>query len=158
MGKINVAIVGAGNCASSLVQGLHKYSEIDEGSARIPGLMHNVLGGYALSDVNIVAAFDVDSDKVGKDLSEALISKNNNAVQFHEVPHMGVPVDRGMTHDGIGEYLEDLVDVNHDPSTPGGTTADVVGILREREVDVMINYLPVGSEQATKALLMKKVL
>ena len=150
LGKINVAIIGAGNCASSLVQGLHKYSEIDENSERIPGLMHNVLGGYALSDVNIVAAFDVDKEKVGKDLSEALVSKNNNAIQFFDVPNMGVKVDRGMTHDGIGEFLEDLVEVNHDPSTPGGETADVVGILRDREVDVMINYLPVGSEQATK--------
>ena len=150
MGKINVAIIGAGNCASSLVQGLHKYSEIDENSQRIPGLMHNVLGGYALSDVNIVAAFDVDKEKVGKDLSEALVSKNNNAIQFFDVPNMGVKVDRGMTHDGIGEFLEDLVEVNHDPSTLGGETADVVGILRDREVDVMINYLPVGSEQATK--------
>ena len=144
MGKINVAIIGAGNCASSLVQGLYKYSEIDEGSASIPGLMHNVLGGYALSDVNIVAAFDVDNEKVGKDLSEALISQNNNALQFHEVPHMGVTVDRGMTHDGIGEFLEELVE-----KAPG-ETADIIGILREREVDVVINYLPVGSEQATK--------
>ena len=144
MGKINVAIIGAGNCASSLVQGLYKYSEIDEGSASIPGLMNNVLGGYALSDVNIVAAFDVDNEKVGKDLSEALISQNNNALQFHEVPHMGVTVDRGMTHDGIGEFLEELVE-----KAPG-ETADIIGILREREVDVVINYLPVGSEQATK--------
>jgi len=150
LGKINVAIIGAGNCASSLVQGLYKYSEVDEGSDKIPGLMHNVLGGYALSDVNIVAAFDVDKEKVGKDLSDALISKNNNAIQFHKVPKMGVKVDRGMTHDGIGEFLEDLVDVNHDPSTPGGETADIVGILRDRKVDVMINYLPVGSEQATR--------
>jgi myo-inositol-1-phosphate synthase len=150
LSKINVAIIGAGNCASSLVQGLYKYSEVDEGSDKIPGLMHNVLGGYALSDVNIVAAFDVDKDKVGKDLSEALVSKNNNALQFHKVPKMGVKVDRGMTHDGIGEFLEDLVEVNHDPSTPHGETADIVGILRERKVDVMINYLPVGSEQATR--------
>jgi len=144
LSKINVAIIGAGNCASSLVQGLYKYGEIDEGSASIPGLMHNVLGGYALSDVNIVAAFDVDNAKVGKDLSEALISKNNNALQFHEVPHMGVTVDRGMTHDGIGEFLEEIVE-----KAPG-ETSDIVGILREREVDVVINYLPVGSEQATK--------
>jgi len=150
LSKINVAIIGAGNCASSLVQGLYKYSEVDEGSDKIPGLMHNVLGGYALSDVNIVAAFDVDKDKVGKDLSEALVSKNNNALQFHKVPKMGVKVDRGMTHDGIGEFLEELVEVNHDPSTPDGETADIVGILRERKVDVMINYLPVGSEQATR--------
>ena len=150
MGNINVAIIGAGNCASSLVQGLYKYSEVDENSERIPGLMHNVLGGYALSDVKIVAAFDVDTEKVGKDLSEALVSKNNNALQFYDVPNMGVKVDRGMTHDGIGEFLEEIVEVNHDPSTVGGQTADIVGILRGRKVDVMINYLPVGSEQATK--------
>ncbi len=144
MGKINVAIIGTGNCASSLVQGLYKYGEVDEGTAKIPGLMNNILGGYALSDVNVVAAFDVDKDKVGRDLSEALISKNNNALQFHDVPDMGVTVDRGMTHDGIGEYLEELVD-----KAPG-QTADIVDILRDREVDVVINYLPVGSEQATK--------
>ena len=144
MGKINVAIIGAGNCASSLVQGLYKYGEVDESTAKIPGLMNNILGGYALSDVNVVAAFDVDKDKVGRDLSEALVSKNNNALQFHDVPNMGVTVDRGMTHDGIGEYLEEVVD-----KAPG-QTSDIVGILRDREVDVVINYLPVGSEQATK--------
>ncbi len=144
MGKINVAIIGTGNCASSLVQGLYKYSEVDEGSAKIPGLMNNVLGGYALSDVNIVAAFDVDKEKVGRDLSEALVSRNNNALQFYDVPHTGVKVERGMTHDGIGIYLEEVID------KASGETADIVGILRDREVDVVINYLPVGSEQATK--------
>ena len=144
MGKINVAIIGAGNCASSLVQGLYKYSEVDETSEKIPGLMHNVLGGYALSDVNIVAAFDVDKEKVGKDLSEALFTKNNNALKFHDVPNMGVKVDRGMTHDGIGEYLEEVIE------KASGETSDIVGILRDRKVDVVINYLPVGSEQATK--------
>jgi myo-inositol-1-phosphate synthase len=106
--------------------------------------MNNVLGGYALSDVNIVAAFDVDKEKVGRDLSEALVSKNNNALQFYDVPHTGVKVERGMTHDGIGIYLEEVID-----KAPG-ETADIVGILRDREVDVVINYLPVGSEQATK--------
>ena len=106
--------------------------------------MHNVLGGYALSDVNIVAAFDVDKEKVGKDLSEALFTKNNNALKFHDVPNMGVKVDRGMTHDGIGEYLEEVIE------KASGETSDIVGILRDRKVDVVINYLPVGSEQATK--------
>lgn len=144
LGKINVAIIGAGNCASSLVQGLYKYSEVDEGSTKIPGLMNNTLGGYALSDVNIVAAFDVDKEKVGRDLSEALVSRNNNALQFYDVPHTGVKVERGMTHDGIGIYLEEMIE-----KAPG-ETADIVGILRDREVDVVINYLPVGSEQATK--------
>ena len=144
MGKIKVAIIGAGNCASSLVQGLYKYSEVDEGSARIPGLMNNVLGGYSLSDVEVVAAFDIDKEKVGRDLSEALVAPNNNALQFYDVPHTGVKVERGMTHDGIGIYLEEIIE-----KAPG-ETADIVGILRDREVDVVINYLPVGSEQATK--------
>lgn len=143
MGKINVAIIGAGNCASSLVQGIYKYSEVD-GETAVPGVMHNVLGGYSIGDINIVAAFDVDVEKVGKDLSDALVSKNNNAVQFHDVPKTGVTVSRGMTHDGIGEYLADVVE----PAP--GTTDDIVGILRDRKVDVVINYLPVGSEQATK--------
>jgi myo-inositol-1-phosphate synthase len=143
MGKINVAIIGAGNCASSLVQGLYKYSEVEEDKS-IPGLMHNVLGGYAIGDIEVVAAFDVDNEKVGKDLSDALVSKNNNAVQFHDVPKTGVTVSRGMTHDGIGEYLADVIE----PAP--GSTDDIVGILRERNVDVVINYLPVGSEQATK--------
>ena len=123
MGKINVAIIGAGNCASSLVQGLYKYSEVDETSEKIPGLMHNILGGYALSDVNIVAAFDVDKEKVGKDLSEALFTKNNNALKFHDVPNMGVKVDRGMTHDGIGEYLEEVIEKD------SGETSDYVGTV-----------------------------
>ena len=149
MGNINVAIIGVGNCASSLIQGIHKYSEVEDG-VKIPGIMHNTLGGYSLGDVNVVAAFDVDRDKVGRDLSEAIFAKNNNAVKFHEVPHTGVEVDRGMTHDGIGQYLEHLVEIEKDTGKPGGQTADIVGILREREVDVVINYLPVGSENATK--------
>ena len=143
-GRINVAIIGVGNCASSLVQGIHKYSEVDESNQQVPGLMHNVLGGYGIGDVNIVAAFDVDKQKVGLDLSEAIFAKTNNALQFHDVPKTGVKVDRGMTHDGIGQYLSDIVE-----KAPG-STADIVNILREREVDVVINYLPVGSEQATK--------
>lgn len=144
MGKINVAIIGVGNCASSLVQGLYKYAEVDESSDKISGVMHNVLGGYSIGDVNIVAAFDVDDEKVGKDLSEALFTKNNNAIKFHDVPNIGVTVDRGMTHDGIGEYLKDVIE------KAKGETSDIVGILREKKVDVVINYLPVGSEQATK--------
>ena len=143
-GRINVAIIGVGNCASALVQGIHKYSEVDDASAQVPGLMHNVLGGYSIGDVNIVAAFDVDKKKVGRDVSEAIFADTNNALKFHDVPGMGVTVDRGMTHDGLGEYLSDLVE-----KAPG-STADIVNILREREVDVVINYLPVGSEQATK--------
>lgn len=143
LGKINVAIVGVGNCASSLVQGVHKYREA-ENDAEIPGIMHTVLGGYHIGDIDIVAAFDVDATKVGKDLSEAIHEGQNNTVEFHEVPPTGVRVDRGMTHDGLGEYLSQVIE-----KAPG-ETADIVGILREREVDVVINYLPVGSEEATK--------
>lgn len=144
MGRINVAVIGLGNCASSLIQGIHKYGEVDENSSPVPGVMHNVLGGYTIGDVNVVAAFDVDKEKVGVDINEAIFAKTNNALPFHEVPSAGIKVDRGMTHDGIGQYLEDVVE-----KAPGATS-DIVGILREREVDVVINYLPVGSEQATK--------
>jgi myo-inositol-1-phosphate synthase len=112
--------------------------------------MNTVLGSYHIGDIDVVAAFDVDVEKVGKDLSEAIRSGQNNTVEFHDVPHTGVTVDRGMTHDGIGQYLSDVITVNHDSSTPGGQTADIVGILRDRKVDVMISYLPVGSEDATK--------
>ncbi len=149
MGKINVAIIGVGNCASSLVQGLYKYAEI-ESHADVPGIMHPVLGGYSVGDINLVAAFDVDSQKVGTDVSEAIFAPANNAVRFHEVPATGVIVDRGMTHDGIGKYLENVVEVERDRTKAAGQTADIIGILRDREVDVVINYLPVGSEQATK--------
>ena len=144
VGSINVAVIGLGNCASSLIQGIHKYSEVDENSPPVPGIMHNVLGGYTIGDVNVVAAFDVDKEKVGIDINEAIFAKTNNALRFHDVPRAGVMVDRGMTHDGIGQYLEDVVE-----KAPG-STADIVSILRDREVDVVINYLPVGSEQATK--------
>ena len=144
VGRINVAVIGLGNCASSLIQGIHKYGEVDENSAPVPGVMHNVLGGYTIGDVNVVAAFDVDKEKVGVDINEAIFAKTNNALPFHDVPRAGVSVDRGMTHDGIGQYLEDVVEKSPD------STADIVGILRDREVDVVINYLPVGSEQATK--------
>ena len=149
LGKINVAVVGVGNCASSLIQGVHKYREAEEG-IDIPGIMNTILGPYHIGDIDVVAAFDVDVEKVGKDLSEAIRSGQNNTVEFHDVPHTGVTVDRGMTHDGIGQYLSDVITVNHDSSTPGGQTADIVGILRDRKVDVMISYLPVGSEDATK--------
>ncbi len=140
---INVAIIGAGNCASSLVQGIHYYREADPDEF-IPGLMHPVLGGYHIGDVNVVAAFDVADSKVGKDLSDALTSDPNNTVQFAEVPKMGVKVERGMTHDGIGKYLEGVI------TKAKGETSDIVGILKDTKTDVVINYLPVGSEQATK--------
>ncbi len=143
MGAINVAIIGVGNCASSLVQGLHKYVEVPE-NERISGLMHPKIGDYRIEDINVVAAFDIDENKVGKDLSEAIFTQPNNTLKFAEVPHMGINVERGMTHDGIGRYVSHLV------KKSAHSTSDITGILREREVDVVINYLPVGSEQATK--------
>ncbi|MBI4339953.1 MAG: inositol-3-phosphate synthase [Chloroflexi bacterium] len=143
MGKINVAIIGVGNCASSLVQGVHKYAEAPE-DGFVPGLMHTVLGGYHIGDINFVAAFDVDRNKVGQDLGEAIYAPPNNTITFSEVPKLGVKVERGMTHDGIGKYLSDVV------KKAPGSTVDVAKILKDRQVDVVINYLPVGSEMATK--------
>jgi len=142
-GKVRVAIVGVGNCASSLVQGRYYYENAKETEA-VPGLMHVNLGGYHVRDIEFVAAFDIDKNKVGKDLSEAIYQKPNNTIVFQQVPHLGVTVDRGMTHDGLGKYLSRIIE-----KAPG-PTADIVGILREREVDVMVSYLPVGSEEATK--------
>src|SRR5919202_1908390 len=141
--KVRVAIVGVGNCASSLVQGVHYYREA---SARefVPGLMHVDLGGYHVRDIEFTAAFDVDQAKVGLDLAEAIYAGHNNSVRFAEVPQLGVRVERGMTHDGIGKYLSDLI------TKAPGATSDVVDILRETQTDVVVNYLPVGSEEATK--------
>ena len=141
--KIRVAIVGVGNCASSLVQGRYYYENAIPGDT-IPGLMHVQLGDYHIRDVEFVAAFDIDREKVGKDISEAIFSGQNNTFKFMDVPHMGVTVDRGMTHDGLGKYLSQVIE-----KAPG-PTADVVAILKERKVDVMVSYLPVGSEEATK--------
>ena len=142
-GKIRVAIVGVGNCASSLVQGRYYYENAKETEA-VPGLMHVNLGGYHVRDIEFVAAFDINATKVGKDLSEAIYAEPNNTIVFQKVPHIGVTVDRGMTHDGLGKYLSQII------KKAPGPTADIVGILREREVDVMVSYLPVGSEEATK--------
>jgi myo-inositol-1-phosphate synthase len=141
--KIRVAIVGVGNCASSLIQGRYYYENASE-TDFVPGLMHVNLGGYHVRDIEFVAAFDIDKNKVGKDLSEAIYEKPNNTIVFQKVPHLGVKVERGMTHDGLGKYLSQIIE-----KAPG-PTADVVGILKERKVDVLINYLPVGSEEATK--------
>jgi myo-inositol-1-phosphate synthase len=141
--KIRVAIVGVGNCASSLIQGRYYYENAAE-TDFVPGLMHVNLGGYHVRDIEFVAAFDIDKNKVGKDLSEAIYEKPNNTIVFQKVPHLGVKVERGMTHDGLGKYLSQIIE-----KAPG-PTADVVGILKERKVDVLINYLPVGSEEATK--------
>jgi myo-inositol-1-phosphate synthase len=142
-GKIRVAIVGVGNCASSLVQGRTYYAGAKE-TDFVPGLMHVNLGGYHVRDIEFVAAFDIDREKVGKDLSEAIFCGQNNTFKFADVPHSGVTVERGMTHDGLGKYLSEVI------QKAPGPTADVVGILKERKVDVMVSYLPVGSEEATK--------
>ena len=141
--KVRVAIVGVGNCASSLVQGVEFYKQASEEDL-VPGLMHVNLGGYHVRDIEFSAAFDVDREKVGKDLSEAIFSGPNNTMKFAEVPTHGVKVERGMTHDGIGKYLAEVV------HKAPGPTADVVGILKETATDVVVNYLPVGSEEATK--------
>jgi len=141
--KINVAIIGVGNCASSLVQGVEYYKNAEEGDV-IPGLMHPVLAGYHIRDINFTAAFDVDADKVGKDLSEAIFAGQNNTYKFADVPTSGVTVQRGMTHDGIGKYLSEVI------TKAPGETADIARILKETDTHVVINYLPVGSEEATK--------
>ena len=143
MGSINVAIIGVGNCASALVQGAAKYGSVTN-EERIPGLMHPVLGEYGIGDINIVGAFDIDASKVGLDLSEAIFAKPNNTIKFHDVPHLGITVQRGMTHDGIGKFMSDIIE-----KAPGPTD-DIVSTLIDREVDVVVNYLPVGSEEATK--------
>ena len=141
--KIRVAIIGAGNCASSLVQGIFYYHNAKEGDF-IPGLMHVNLGGYHVRDIEFSAAFDIDKNKVGKDLSEAIFTKPNNTYQFCKVPNLKVRVDRGMTHDGLGFYLSKII------QKAPGPTADIVKILKDTGTDVVVNYLPVGSEEATK--------
>jgi myo-inositol-1-phosphate synthase len=143
LGKINVAIIGVGNCASSLVQGVYYYRHADENEF-VPGLMHVNLGGYHVGDINFVAAFDIDKNKVGKDLAEAIVTPPNNTIKFCDVPPTGVKVNRGMTHDGIGKYLSRII------IKAPGATANVTNILKETETDVVVNYLPVGSEEATK--------
>src|SRR5689334_3463634 len=141
--KVRVAIIGVGNCASSLVQGVEYYKDAEPGTF-VPGLMHVDLGGYHVHDVEFTAAFDVTTDKVGKDLSEAIWAHPNNTIKFSDVPKTGVTVHRGMTHDGLGKYLSEIV------TKAPGETADVVRILKETGTDVVVNYLPVGSEEATK--------
>ncbi|MDD5509916.1 MAG: inositol-3-phosphate synthase [Dehalococcoidales bacterium] len=143
MGNINVAIIGVGNCASSLVQGVHYYKKAKENEF-VPGLMHVNLGGYRISDINFVAAFDINKLKVGKDLAEAIFAPPNNTFKFTDVPATGVKVNRGMTHDGLGKYLAEIIE-----KAPG-PTADIIGILKETKTHVVLNYLPVGSEEATK--------
>jgi len=142
-GKVRVAIVGVGNCANSLIQGVTYYKDADP-AEEVPGLMHVDLGGYHVRDVEFVAAFDIDSEKVGKDLGEAIWAGQNNTIKFADVPELGVPVHRGMTHDGLGKYLKEKI------TKAPGSTDDVVGILKETRADVLVCYLPVGSEDATK--------
>ncbi|MCX7974958.1 MAG: inositol-3-phosphate synthase [Candidatus Aminicenantes bacterium] len=141
--KIRVAIIGVGNCASSLVQGVFYYKNAKE-TDFIPGVMHVNLGGYHISDIEFTAGFDIDKNKVGKDLSEAIFTPPNNTTKFCDVPYLNVKVYRGMTHDGLGKYLSQII------QKAPGPTADIVGILKETKTDVVINFLPVGSEEATK--------
>jgi myo-inositol-1-phosphate synthase len=136
--KVRVAIVGVGNCANSFIQGVQYYKDADPAD-EVPGLMHVELGGYNVRDVEFVAAFDIDAEKVGKDLSEAIWSGQNDTIKFADVPELGVKVERGMTHDGLGKYLKEKI------TKAPGETADIVGILKESRADVLVCYLPVGS-------------
>src|SRR5216110_1904257 len=142
-GKVRVAIIGVGNCANSLLQGREYYKHAPDDQF-VPGLMHVNLGGYHISDIEFTAAFDVVKGKVGADLADAIWAHPNDTIKFAEVPKTGIRVARGMTHDGIGKYLSEVVE-----KAPG-ETADVVGILKDTKTDVVVNYLPVGSEEATK--------
>ena len=141
--KVRVAIIGVGNCAASLVQGVQFYKNAPDDQF-IPGLMHARVADYHVGDIEFTAAFDIDAEKVGKDLSEAIWKGPNNTIKFAEVPNLGVPVSRGMTHDGLGRYLKQRI------TKAPGQTADILGILKDTKTDVVINFLPVGSEMATK--------
>lgn len=141
--KVRVAIIGVGNCASSLVQGVQFYKDAKDDD-QIPGIMHANLGGYRIRDIEFTAAFDVVDTKVGKDLCEAIFAYPNNTFKFSDVPNLNVPVSRGMTHDGLGKYLSQIL------TKAPGPTADIVGILKDTKTDVVVSYLPVGSEMATK--------
>jgi myo-inositol-1-phosphate synthase len=143
LGRIGVAIIGVGNCVSALVQGIQFYRNARDDEF-IPGLMHPRLGGYHIRDITFTAAFDVDVNKVGLDLSEAIFVSPNNTARFCEVPRLGLSVSRGMTHDGLGKYLKQVI------TKASGRTSDIVGILRDTGTDVVVNFLPVGSEMATK--------
>jgi myo-inositol-1-phosphate synthase len=141
--RVRVALVGVGNCANSLLQGVEYYKDAPDDEF-VPGLMHVNLGGYHIRDIEFTAAFDVTTDKVGKDLSEAIWAHPNDTIKFAEVPETGIKVSRGMTHDGLGKYISEVV------TKAPGETDDVVRILRETQTDVVVNYLPVGSDAATK--------
>jgi myo-inositol-1-phosphate synthase len=141
--KVRVAIIGVGNCASSLVQGIEFYKDTPD-DATVPGLMHVNLGGYHIRDIEFTIGIDINVTKVGKDLSEAIFAEPNNTFKFSDVPHLGVPVVRGMTHDGLGKYLSQVI------TKAPGPTADIVKLLKDTKTDVVVSYLPVGSEMATK--------
>ena len=141
--KVRVAIIGVGNCASSLVQGVQFYKNAAEDEV-IPGIMHPRLGGYHIRDIEFTIGIDVNVTKVGKDLSEAILAEPNNTIKFADVPKLNVPVVRGMTHDGLGKYLSEIIE-----KAPG-STADIVKLLKDTKTDVVLNFLPVGSEMATK--------
>jgi myo-inositol-1-phosphate synthase len=141
--KVRVAIIGVGNCASSLVQGVHYYRNTKDNDT-VPGLMHVNLGGYHIKDIEFTLGIDINATKVGKDLSEAIFAAPNNTYKFTDVPKMNIPVVRGMTHDGLGKYLSEVIE-----KAPG-PTADIVGLLKETKTDVVLNFLPVGAEMATK--------
>jgi myo-inositol-1-phosphate synthase len=141
--KVRVAIIGVGNCASAFVQGVHYYKDAKQ-TDKVPGIMHVNLGGYHIRDIEFTAAFEIDANKVGKDLSEAIYTYPNNTYRFCDVPNLGVTVERGMTHDGLGKYLKQII------KKAPGKTADIVHILQETKTDVVVNYLPVGSEMGTK--------
>ncbi|MEW6158158.1 MAG: inositol-3-phosphate synthase [Verrucomicrobiota bacterium] len=143
MSKIRVAIIGVGNCASSLVQGIQFYRHASA-QEEVPGLMHVNLGGYHVRDIEFTAGFDIHAGKVGRDLSEAIFTEPNNTIKFSDVPSLGAKVYRGMTHDGLGKYLKQVI-----PKAPGPTD-DIIGILKSTQTDVVVSYLPVGSEMATK--------
>ena len=143
MSTVRIAIVGVGNCASSLVQGLTYYEDADPAD-RVPGLMHVDLGGYHVRDVEVVAAFDVDAAKVGRDVAEAIFTEPNNTIRFSDVAPLGVRVARGRTLDGLGSFYREIVTESDEPE------ADIVGVLRDAEVDVLVSYLPVGSEEADR--------
>src|SRR6184192_3314296 len=141
--RVRVALVGVGNCANSLLQGVEYYKDAPDGEF-VPGLMHVNLGGYHVRDIEFTAAFDVTTDKVGKDIADAIWAHPNDTIKFADVPQTGIKVSRGMTHDGLGKYISQVV------TKAPGETEDVVGILRDTRTDVVLNYLPVGSEAATK--------
>jgi myo-inositol-1-phosphate synthase len=141
--RVRVALVGVGNCANSLLQGVEYYKDAPDDQF-VPGLMHVNLGGYHVRDIEFTAAFDVTADKVGKDLADAIWAHPNDTIKFADVPQTGIEVKRGMTHDGLGKYVSQVV------TKAPGETSDVVGILRDTKTDVVVNYLPVGSEMATK--------